>query len=54
MAGLSDVVNIRSSSTTSKSDDQILPRLIQIYKAFEQKQHTFIERIQILALLPET
>jgi hypothetical protein len=54
MAGLSNVVGARSRSNTSISDDLIMQRMIEIYEALEQKQYPFIERIQLLAILPET
>jgi hypothetical protein len=53
MAGLKNIVGARSSKKPPVSDDQMIQHLADIYKAFEQKQYPFIERIQLLAMLPK-
>jgi len=52
MAGVQNVIGNRSSTTKPVSDDQMIQHLADIYKAFVQKQYPFIERIQLLAILP--
>jgi hypothetical protein len=54
MAGLWNVIDSRSSSITTASDDQLIKRMVEIYKALEQKKYPFIERIQLLAILPKS
>ena len=53
MAGLKNVVDTQSSLATPVSNDQMIAHLANIYKALEEQQYPFIERIQLLALLPE-
>jgi hypothetical protein len=55
MAGLANVVAARSSSTITTFNDELLTRLIDIYiKPSKKKKYPFIERIQLLAILPES
>ncbi len=54
LAGLNNVISTQSSSITSTSDDQLIKRMIEVYKALEQKKYPFIERVQLLAILPES
>ena len=52
MADLKNVVGTRLSSMMPVSNDHMIEHLMNIYKAYEQQQHPFIEHIQLLVLLP--
>jgi hypothetical protein len=53
MAGLGDVIGKQSSSSQPMAEDRMIPYLIDVYKALEEKQYPFIERVRLLSILPE-
>ena len=58
MAGLNDIIDRRSSNTSTSSrtpiDEQYLQYLIDMYQAYEDKGLPFNEQVRVLSLIPES
>jgi hypothetical protein len=53
MAGLGDVIGKSSASSQQLAEDRMIPYLVDVYKALEEKRYPFIERVRLLSILPE-
>ena len=58
IAGLNDIIDRRSSNTSTLSrtpiDDRYLQYLINMYHAYEEKGLPFNEQVRVLSLIPES